>query len=122
MEDSQTLISPHTDKLGDSRKTVGEKSGKTFKNIDLSLQSLLPERMCSTRPVRFGEGQSIEDSRQIPQVEDVVELGGSGWQIFDDVVVKFQCADDDFITNTPYDISEWLKYLIRFIKSDDLYG
>lgn len=67
-------------------------------------------------PVRFGECHPTEDSRQIPQVKDVVELGGSGWHIFDDVVVQFQCAKGDFITSLLYDIVKRLKDILsRFI-------
>lgn len=35
------------------------------------------------------------DAGQVAQVEDVMELGGSGWQVLDNLVVQFQCGSGD---------------------------
>lgn len=64
------------------------------------------------RPVRFGESQPIVDSGQIPQVEDVVKLGGSGWEVFDDGLVQFQCTEGDFIAQLPYALLKWLRNVL----------
>lgn len=40
------------------------------------------EQLWSGEAVRRGETQTIVDARQVTQVEDVVELGGGGWQVF----------------------------------------
>lgn len=44
-----------------------------------------------------------------------MELGGSGRQILDDVVVQFQCADSDFVTNLLNGILKQLKDLIELM-------
>lgn len=66
------------------------------------------------RPVRFGESQPVVDSWQIPQVEDVVKLGGSGWEVFDDGLVQFQCTEGDFVAQLPYALLKWLKKCFMF--------
>lgn len=43
-----------------------------------------------------------------------MKLGGSGWEVFDDGLVQFQCTEGDFVAQLPYDLLKWLRNVLCF--------
>ena len=50
-------------------------------------------------PLSVSEREAVVDTGQVPEVEDVVELGGRGWEVFDDGLVQLQGAEGHLVTN-----------------------
>lgn len=73
MEYSQTLVPPQPHKVGRLVKSL-----------------------------RNGERETMVNAGEIPQVEDVVELGGSGWEVTYDTVVQLQSGCGDALSKLLY--------------------
>ena len=55
--------------------------------------------MALDQPLSISEREAVVDTRQVPEVEDVVELGGCWREVFDDGLVQLQGAEGHLVTH-----------------------
>ena len=79
-------------------------------------QALIPPQpdkaLGGLKAIRRGLRETVVDPRQVPQVEDVVEFGGSWWEVSDYSLVQVHCGCGDWLGQLLYVCKEYTLHMM----------